>query len=201
VKSESIAFGVAGIVFGLIAGWIIGSQQAGSRPPAPVAAQAQAQSPAGPAPVILDEAKVTAFRSVAEREPTNARPRAELGKMYFDAERYDDSIKWFSEAAKLAPKDVDISTDLGVSLYYTNQTDKALAQFDQSLKLDPKNAKTLLHIGIVRAFAKQDLAGAQAAWEQVVDIAPDSFEGQQAKRALESIRSAHPGGAATKPGA
>ena len=27
MKSDAIAFGVAGIVFGLIAGWIIGSQQ------------------------------------------------------------------------------------------------------------------------------------------------------------------------------
>ena len=34
MKSEAVAFGVAGILFGLIAGWIIGSQdQAGRRQP------------------------------------------------------------------------------------------------------------------------------------------------------------------------
>jgi len=40
MKSDAIAFGIAGVVFGLIAGWIIGSQQAGLREaaPAPVAA-------------------------------------------------------------------------------------------------------------------------------------------------------------------
>ena len=31
MKSESIAFGIAGIAFGLIAGWIIGTQQGSSR--------------------------------------------------------------------------------------------------------------------------------------------------------------------------
>ena len=35
MKSDAIAFGVAGIVFGLIAGWIIGSQQATARRPPP----------------------------------------------------------------------------------------------------------------------------------------------------------------------
>ena len=62
-----------------------------------------------------------------------------------------------AEALKLNPNDVNVSTDLGVSYYYTNQPDKALAQFDHSLKLDPKHAKTLLNVGIVKAFGKQDL--------------------------------------------
>ena len=48
-------------------------------------------------------------------------------------ERYADAIKWYDEAFKLNPKDVNVSTDLGVSYYYTNQPDKALAQFDDSV--------------------------------------------------------------------
>ncbi len=70
-----------------------------------------------------------------------------------------------------------MSTDLGVAYYYTNQPDRALAQFDKSLAIDPKHIKTLLNVGIVRAFGKQDLAGAGKAWQQVVDLAPDSPEG------------------------
>ena len=88
-----------------------------------------------------------------------------------------------------------MSTDLGVAYYYTNQTDRALAQFDQSLAIDPKHIKTLLNVGIVRAFGKQDLAGAGKAWQQVVDLAPDSPEGQAAKKGLEGIKSAQGGGA------
>ena len=90
-------------------------------------------------------------------------------------------------------------TDLGVSYYYSNQPDKALAQFDTSLKLDPKHAKTLLNVGIVKAFGKQDLEGAEAAWKQVIAIAPDGPEGQAAKRALDSLTSAH-AGVGKKPG-
>jgi tetratricopeptide (TPR) repeat protein len=203
MKAESIAFGVAGLLFGLIAGWIIGSQQTALRQPAgaPQVARQAEQAPAATAPV-LDDAKVRAFKSVAEREPANPAPRVQLGNLYFDAERYDDAIPWYAEALKLTPKDVDVSTDLGVSYYYTNQPDKALAQLEASLKLDPKHAKTILNLGIVKAFGKHDLEGAEQAWEQLVTIAPDSPEGQAARRALDSLRSAHPGtGSAQKPGA
>ena len=204
MKTESIAFAVAGIAFGLIAGWIIGSQQAALRTPVAPPPQTAAATSGGdstPRATILNDAQVNALKSVAEREPTNAKPRVELANLYFDAERYQDAIKWYGDALKVSPTDVNVSTDLGVSYYYTNQPDKALEQFEHSLKLDPKHVKTLLNMGIVKAFGKQDLNGALQAWQQVMAIAPDSPEGQAAKRALDSIRSAHPtAGASATPG-
>ena len=205
MKSESIAFGIAGVIFGLIAGWVIGAQQGTTRAPAaaaPQAAAAPAGNAAGTRAAVLDETQTQALKSVAEREPSNPAPRTQLGNLYFDAERYDEAIKWYSEAVKLAPNDPNLSTDLGVSYYYTNQPDKALEQFAHSLQLDPKHTKTLLNIGIVKAFGKQDLEGAAQVWQQVLQIAPDSPEGQAARRALDSMRSAHPNtGAVQKPGA
>ena len=207
MKTESIAFAIAGVIFGLIAGWVIGTQQATIRVPV-AAPAAQAGAPAsaagegGTRAALLDEAQVNALKSVADREASNPRPRVQLGNLYFDAERYDDAIKWYAEALALAPKDVNVSTDLGVCYYYTNQPDKALQQFEKSLALDPNHAKTLLNVGIVRAFGKQDLAGATEAWQKVVKLAPEGPEGQAAKRALDTLQSAHQGvgGAAQKPG-
>jgi len=209
MKSDAIAFGVAGIVFGLIAGWIIGSQQGARGSAAAVTAQAPAATAssggAGTRAAVLDEAQLKALTSVAAREPSNAKPRVELANLYFDAERYDDAIKWYADSVRLNPHDVNVSTDLAVAYYYTNQPDKALAQFEHSLELDPRHPKTLLNMGIVKAFGKQDLEGATEAWQLVMQVAPDSPEGQAAKRALDSLRAAHPaagaGGAAQKPGA
>jgi tetratricopeptide (TPR) repeat protein len=195
MKSDAIAFGIAGVLFGLIAGWIIGSQQGISRPPpaAPAAASApQAGASGTTRAAVLDETRVKALENVAARETGNVTPRVELGNLYFDAERYDEAIKWYSEAVKLAPNDVNVNTDLGVSYYYSNQPDKALAQFERSLALDPKHGKTLLNVGIVKAFGKQDLDGAAQAWREVITLAPNSPEGQAAKRALDSLQSAHP---------
>jgi tetratricopeptide (TPR) repeat protein len=209
MKSDAIAFGIAGMLFGLIAGWIIGSQQAQPtiRPSAPAAAQQAA--PGGSASgasntraAVLDETQVNALKAVAGREPRNAAPRAQLGNLFFDAERYDEAIKWYTEALKLSPKDINVSTDLGVCYYYINKPDEALAQFAVSLALDPKHPKTLLNMGIVKAFGKQDLQGASEAWQDVIKAAPGSPEAQAAKRALDSLQSAHPTamGGSQKPG-
>jgi tetratricopeptide (TPR) repeat protein len=205
MKSDAIAFGIAGIAFGLLAGWVIGTQQAGVRPPgtaAPVASAAPAAD-AGPRAAILDETQVNALKAVADRDAANPKPRVELANLYFDAQQFDEAITWYEAALKLNPNDVNVSTDLGVSYYYTNNPDKALTQLDRSLKIDPKHAKTLLNIGIVKAFAKQDLEGASQAWQQVIQLAPDSPEAQAAKRALDTFQSSHPGigGSAQKPGA
>ena len=78
MKSDAIAFGVAGIVFGLIAGWIIGSQQALVRAAALRARRPRQRSRAGgrdAAPPVLDEAKVTRSSrspSASRRTPRRA---------------------------------------------------------------------------------------------------------------------------------
>jgi tetratricopeptide (TPR) repeat protein len=195
MKSESLVFAVAGMFFGLIAGWLIGSQQASVRPVVPQQQAASAPAAGGgstPAPPHLDEAEVRRLEELARQDPSNATPRTQLANLYFDTERYDQAIKWYEEALKLDPTNPDVSTDLGVSYYYTNQPDRALAQFKRSLEVEPKHTKTMLNQGIVLAFGKQDLEGATRSWQQVVDLAPNSPEGQAARRALDSMKAAHP---------
>jgi tetratricopeptide (TPR) repeat protein len=80
-----------------------------------------------------------------------------------------------------------------VSYYYLEQPDRALEQFDHSLAVDPAHAKTMFNIGIVRAFGKQDLDGAAAAWRRLLEVAPDTPEARAARQALENLTAAHPG--------
>ena len=195
MRADAIVLGIAGSLFGLIIGWVLGSQQAKRTGPvpAPVAQAAPAQAPASaPAPAPIDQARVKALETVAAQNSKDAQPRVQLGNMYFDAEEYPKAITWYEQAIAIDPRDANVSTDLGVAYYYTNQPDRALRQFDQSLAVDPRHIKTLLNVGIVRAFGKQDLAGAAKAWQQVVDLAPNSPEGQAAKKGLDGIKSAHP---------
>jgi cytochrome c-type biogenesis protein CcmH/NrfG len=199
MRAEALVFAVAGILFGLIVGWMLGSQQA--RPAGLAAAPAQmataapapATENAQPQPRRLDPSRVQELRAQADQNPKDPAPRTQLGNLFFDAEQYTDAITWYEAALSLNPKDPDVSTDLGVAYYYTNQPDRAISQFELSLSNDPKHTKTLLNLGIVKAFGKQDLAAAAQAWQQVVALAPNSPEGQAAKKALEGIQAAHPG--------
>jgi cytochrome c-type biogenesis protein CcmH/NrfG len=194
LKRESIVFLISGVVFGLLVGWIIGSQQAApaAPPAAAAAAPVQPAQTASPPPPV-DTARVSQLEQTAKADPSNAAVRVELGDLYFNAERFDQAIPWYEAALELDPKNINASTDLGVCYYYTQQDDRALAQFEHSLKLDPNHVKTLFNQGIVRAFAKQDLEGATKAWERVIAAAPDSQEGKRAKQILDGLKSGHTG--------
>ena len=199
MPKESVVFGIAGVFFGILVGWMIGSQQA--RPPAatataPAAAAAQQAQTAPP----FDQSRASALEATIAKNSSDVESRVQLGDLYFDAERFAEATKWYEDALRINPKHVNASTDLGIAYYYMNQPDRALQQFERSLAVDPKHTKTLLNIGIVRAFGKQDLDGAAKAWQQVIDIAPTSQEAAMARKAIEGLRSAHPeGGSSTPP--
>ena len=77
--------GVAGVFFGILVGWIVGSQQGGTRPspspsnPAPSQSSAAGSAPATPQ---LDEARASAMKTTAQQNPTDAVTRVELGGGY-----------------------------------------------------------------------------------------------------------------------
>jgi tetratricopeptide (TPR) repeat protein len=190
VKRDAWIFGVSGAVFGVLVGWIIGTQR-GAAPvatPPPAAQQAPAAKNSAPP---LDMQRAGELEQQANARPTDAAVRTELANLYFDARRFDLAIPWYQAALKLEPKNVNVSTDLAVSYYSTNDFDRALKQIDVSLAIDARHVKTLLNQGIIRAFGKNDLAGAAESWQKVVAIAPDSPEARIAREGLEGIKSRH----------
>jgi tetratricopeptide (TPR) repeat protein len=197
MKTESIVFAVAGMCFGVILGWVLGTQMA--QPAADVAQPVQqtAAAPGQPPPPALDERRVQQLRAAIEADPKNADAHAQLGNVYFDAQRWSDAIASYEQSLKIDSSDPNVSTDLGVAYYYTNRADDALAQFARSLKIDPNHTKTLLNKGIVLAFGKEDLRAAADEWKKVVELAPDSPEGQAARSALEGVAAAHAAGNST----
>lgn len=204
MKPETVITAVSFACFGVLVGWILGSQQTGpAASPAPsqqaaaTGGSAGATDAAGTDPTPpLDLNRANELERTANAQPANAGVRVDLGNLYFDAKRFDQAIPWYLAALKLNPKDADVSTDLGVSYYYSNQIDQALAQLDHSLAIDPKHAKTLLNQGVIRAFGKEDLAGAMQSWERVVQVAPGTPEADQAQKFLDKLKEAHAGGAA-----
>lgn len=202
MRADSIAFAISGMLFGVIVGWILGNQQASGTAVTAAPPSTAAPAPAGetrPAAAPLDEARAKDLQAAAAAAPADPGPRVQLGNLYFDAERYAEATQWYEQALKVQPNDANVSTDLGVAYYYTDQPDRAIQQFEQSLKIDPKHTKTMLNMGIVKAFGKQDLSGAADAWRQVIATAPQSQEAEAARKALEGLQQAHPGGPTSVP--
>ena len=131
MPKESVVFGLAGVFFGILVGWMIGSQQArtpAATTSAPPAAAQQAQT----APPF-DQSRATALEATIAKNASDVESRVQLGDLYFDAERFADATRWYEDALKIDPKHVNASTDLGIAYYYMNQPDRALQQFERSL--------------------------------------------------------------------
>lgn len=196
---DAIVFGVSGTMFGLLMGWIIGSQQA-PRVAAPAPQSTQSQSSAPPASAaqappepVLDERRAADLERSAKERPADAAVRSQLADLYYDARRFPQAIQWYEASLQIDPKNVNVSTDLAAAYYYMNDFDRALKQIDHSLSLNGTHAKTLLNQGIILAFGKHDLAGAKASWEKVVATAPGTEEAARARQGLDAI-AAPPGG-------
>jgi cytochrome c-type biogenesis protein CcmH/NrfG len=191
MKAESIVLAVAGMCFGVIVGWVLANVEANRTPPVVPRAQAQAQQTGGERqPAVLDEARVQALTTILKNDPTNAGAAIQLGSTYFDAERFEEATKWFEEGLRLDPKNAEASTQLGMTYFFTKGPDPALEQFERSLKIDPAHARTLLNKGIVLWRGKEDLKGAAAVWQKLVELAPNSQEAQAAKQGLQAISAA-----------
>jgi tetratricopeptide (TPR) repeat protein len=187
-----VVFGLAGVLFGLLVGWMLGSQQARPAPGPQVAAAAPSPAPpAGNQPAPVDEARVAELRDRAGAAPEDAAVRIALGNLYFDARRFDMAMPWYEAAFALDPKNVDVSTDLAVTYFQTSQIDRALAQLDTSLALDANNLKALLNQGIVRASGRSDRQGAAASFQRVITLAPESEEARLAREVLAILDSGH----------
>ena len=189
-RTESLPLVVSLVLAGGLMGWIVWSQR--PEPPVAVTRTPPVQTPAAPEVPPVDEARAAELRAAAEGAPDDVQVRVDLGNVYFDAHRFEEAVPWFEAALALSPEAIDVSTDLGVAYYYLDDTERALAQFARSLEVDPTHAKTILNVGIVRAFGNQDLEGALEAWDEVLRVAPGSPEALAAAEALERLRSAHP---------
>lgn len=188
VSALALVSGVAGILFGIIVGYLIATQQGvGGTSAAPAPAATAATTPAPTAPVVTEQ-ELQPYRDALRDNPKNARAATELGNRLYDAGRYSEAIPFYRQAFALEPKNVGVSTDLGTAMWFTGDADGALAQFQKSLAIDPTHAQTLFNMGIVKTQGKNDHKGAVAAWEKLLAANPSYPEADRVRRLIDETR-------------
>jgi tetratricopeptide (TPR) repeat protein len=142
------------------------------------ASQQQAQQIPHKMPT-LDDMKRMADKKAApllaklKSNPQNARLLNQVGLIYESTHQFKEAAGYFEKSLHYDPKNIGVRADYASCLYYTGDVDGALAQLDESLAYDPKHAGTLINIGIIRWRGKNDVDGAVAAWEKLLQYHPD----------------------------
>jgi len=186
VSAASVVGGIAGMLFGVIVGYV--AAQSGATRPAAVGAPTVAATSAAATAPIVDERELSAYKDILAGDPENVRAAIELGNRLYDAGRYADAVPYYEQALALEPRNISVSTDLATALWYAGRVDAALAQFEKSLAIDSGHPQTLYNLGIVRRDGKADLDGAMEAWEALIARSPATAEAGRARTLVGQLR-------------
>lgn len=172
---------IGGIVAALAVGFFIGSmamelRHAGQAQTQPGAAQVQAgQSPAADGHDHAEElARIGELEVALASRPGDQQAWIELGNLYFDTHQAKNSIRAYEKAIALGPVSANVWTDLGIMHREAGEPKLAVETFDTALKLDPKHQNALYNKGVVLLHDLRDRPGALAAWERLLEVAPQA---------------------------
>jgi tetratricopeptide (TPR) repeat protein len=182
------------LVIGFLAGYLLRGSASGPVQPLSATAKAAAPSSQGMAETsdpsqtaqqmphkipTLDDMKRMADKKAApllkklKSDAKNPQLDNQIGLIYENAHQFKAAAGYFEKSLQYDPKNIGVRADYASCLYYTGDVDGALAQLNQSLVYDPKHAGTLMNIGIIRWKGKNDVDGAVAAWEKLLQYHPD----------------------------
>ncbi len=174
---------LAGSALGLVGfGVLLGTLVVRSSQPEPPAAPAAAASE--PAPPVAE----------GERSRSGPIPKPMLEGMLqaahasLDAGRYQEAIAAYKAVLGREPDNVDAITHLGVILAIAGHAEGALEAFDRALALQPGYPHALWDKARVLYELRQDYAGAIAAWEQFLRVAPPGEDRQRAESRIREAR-------------
>ena len=194
MRRDTLVFTVAGVVFGLVVGYMAASWDVVPHPAATGAVtSAPAARAAAPAEPRLNPDEVEALESLAARQPGDAAVRVELGNLHMEAEQWDEAIRWYREALALNPALPDTVLDLGACLASAGRPAEALTEFETVLRTDPDHRNALYNKGI--ALLQMGRASeAVAAWEELLRRHPDDPQIQGLRVRIEQVRATSAGG-------
>lgn len=110
------------------------------------------------------------------------------GARYYDGEQYEQAITAFREAVRLDPGNSLYRCNLAVALGEGGQEEAAFNEFRKVLESNPNDITALLNLGYMYS-ERERKEEARQAWERVVQLSPDSPEGQEAQENLQHLQS------------
>jgi tetratricopeptide (TPR) repeat protein len=197
MRRETFVFSAAGVLFGLVVGYMAASWDVVPRPAVAgtvgvgtVPGGAASAPPArGAATAKANPDEVKALEALAARQPTDAQSRVELGNLHMDAQQWDEAVRWYREALALDPNRPDVETDLGACLVSSGSPQEALAEFDKALQAKPDYKNALYNKGIALMQLGRP-ADAAAVWEDLLKRYPQDPQLAGLRARIEQLRAA-----------
>lgn len=196
VKTENLILSVlVALVVGFVGGVFFSIYRSPSIAPSPTGTggmpPAGQQQASGPLPLTPQKrAEIEGLKAMAEKTPDNPEAWIQLGHIYFDTGQPAEAIEAYNKALALAPNNANVLTDLGVMYRRNKQPKKAIESFDRAIQVDPRHEIARFNKGIVLLHDLNDMKGAMAAWQELIDINPNAKapNGQTVKSLIQQFK-------------
>lgn len=193
MNREQSAFLLGGMVFGLVAGLLLGFVMfrpgvIASPPPAGMASGGTRQGGATMAPstggmdpgasgtammnTVMEQ--IAALKESIEKNPNDGEALARLGDMYFDAGKFTEAKEYYARAAALSPHDPELRSVVGLCDLNMGQPATALESYREALRHDPDFWPAVAY-SVVAATELGDLPTAEEMLARLKTLNP-SFE-------------------------
>ena len=130
--NTALIIGLVGLIIGFIGGNIYSLYKAGSMGPRQSSPSSSSQS------ISIDQSgRMLTLEREVENNPKSLAAWLELGNLYFDTGKFQDSIQAYSKYVSLNPNNANVWTDLGVMYRRSGNPAEAISSFDKAIKLEP----------------------------------------------------------------
>jgi Flp pilus assembly protein TadD len=113
-----------------------------------------------------------AFRALTQSNPELAGPHANLGVIYREAGKLDQSIAELERASKVSPRQPVVWNQLGISYRHAGQFAKARQAYERAIELDSGYAAAVLNLAILHDLYLADGPKALDLYQRYAALAP-----------------------------
>jgi|APSaa5957512622_1039677.scaffolds.fasta_scaffold10528_2 cytochrome c-type biogenesis protein CcmH/NrfG len=174
-----------GFAFGVL---VQASLTPSASPTAPARAATPPQTTTPQLPSFADLQAIDGLKEHLAHDPEDLETRLRLGHALFDAGNYGEAAEHYELYLEVRPADADARTDLGIAYRRTRRSDRAADAFRRAIQDAPDHLNAHFNLGIVLANDLDDPAGAAAAWERYLKLAPNSPNSDAVRRSLDQVK-------------
>jgi tetratricopeptide (TPR) repeat protein len=193
MNRENLLFAVIGILLGFIVGFMFASSMSQKAAQTQLAGASQ-NLPADHPPVGAQDAgdpaaqrqQVMAQIEKARNEPKNFEAQMAAAQLYYQIQRYDQSIEFLLKANQLNPSDFDAVAALGVVNLDAGHYDQAERWYRAALKMKPGDERALAGLA-ASTLEKGDAKAAETAVAELEKSGPSNQDLPGFKQKLASL--------------
>jgi tetratricopeptide (TPR) repeat protein len=193
MNRENLLFAVIGILLGFIVGFMFASSMSQKAAQTQLAGASQ-NLPADHPPVGAQDAgdpaaqrqQVMAQIEKARNEPKNFEAQMAAAQLYYQIQRYDQSIEFLLKANQLNPSDFDAVAALGVVNLDAGHYDQAERWYRAALKMKPGDERALAGLA-ASTLEKGDAKAAETAVAELEKSFPSNQDLPGFKQKLASL--------------